>query len=1131
MSGKVEKSFYNYQVRLLAAFTILSLSIFLIIIYATLSRYFDRDFRKNLENQGAVIGRQLQEHLEFLQGQLGKYSLDPVFISNLRNNHRAARERVEALFPDSPEAVVYLGLFQQHDFLPSPPAGLNGFLDQAAEPDHPPGSPNYIIRAGPENEIFVIFKIPIDKKEDPPWLVMVNNLSLDGQFGKYPSPEEDLYLRTGEKLISLKKRTALPLPPVKNVIYKKGYPEMDADWPLTEGLAPVDLWPGLFIKAPTEPLVQKKSSIFLWMFFISCSVLFMSLVVTVLISRAVSEPLKNLVRQTAHIAEDPQGKTLLESELEYKEFAGLARAFNQVLNSLEDARRRLEKRASEELDLSRRKYSDLVENVTDYIFTHDLTGVFSYVNRAVSRELGYDKEAIVGLNVREIVVEKYQDDIGNYLNDVIGAGRAEGIMTLYDASGCVHHLAYRSILIQQEDLGPHIFGVANDITAKLLAERALKESESKYRSVVETSLSGICLIQEEKFVYVNPRLVEMLGYDRPESLLGEDFIDFVFPADRDQVIRKRVFKEMDPDSTRVHSFRLLSRENRALHVEVRGARLHYMGRPANVGNIIDIDDRVRAEQALLESKKTAEGLLEGVPVPSFVLDRNHRIIYWNRAMEELTGRSREEMIGGQNAWEIFYPHPRPLLADLILDKRNDLIQQYYGSKRIRPFPLIKNALEFEDLFQRLAGKPRQLYVLAAPIHDEQGEVVAVMETIQDTSSLIRLELYLFHILNAMPSALAATDESGQVTLWNEAMAKSAGVTRDEATGRDLCKLLAPFHLEGLPEKFNLALKGKNQNLGRLPVKSPLGKQYYWEIILYSLGDGPVKGVIFRADDVTRRVKMDEMMIQTEKMVSLGTLAAGVAHEINNPLAGILQGAQMARRRLDKSLPATRQLMNDFSLTPEETDKLDKYLTGSKVFNFLDGINESGRRAGRIVRDLLEFSRKQDLNITPHQLHGVMEQALNLALTDYDLKKKYDIKNIRLTKEFSPEIDLVPCDPQQIQQVVLNLVRNAAEAAVDDDPARRGREPSIRIKTSRENRFVKIEVTDNGPGIPESLRERVFEPFFTTKPVGKGTGLGLYISYGIIRKHGGTMEYYKNQNGESCFVFTIPLTAEDGPKII
>lgn len=189
--------------------------------------------------------------------------------------------------------------------------------------------------------------------------------------------------------------------------------------------------------------------------------------------------------------------------------------------------------------------------------------------------------------------------------------------------------------------------------------------------------------------------------------------------------------------------------------------------------------------------------------------------------------------------------------------------------------------------------------------------------------------------------------------------------------------------------------------------------------------------------------------------------------------------------------------------------------------FLDGINESGKRAARIVKDLLEFSRKQDLNITPHNLHEVMEQALNLALTDYDLKKKYDIKNIRLIKEYSPEVALVPCDPQQIQQVILNLVRNAAEAIIEDT-VRPVREPTIRLKTSKQDSFIMVEVADNGPGIPESLRERVFEPFFTTKPVGKGTGLGLYISYGIIRKHGGTMEYSKNQDGESCFVFTIPL---------
>lgn len=252
---------------------------------------------------------------------------------------------------------------------------------------------------------------------------------------------------------------------------------------------------------------------------------------------------------------------------------------------------------------------------------------------------------------------------------------------------------------------------------------------------------------------------------------------------------------------------------------------------------------------------------------------------------------------------------------MIIDKKHDLIEHYYGAKRIRPFPLIRDALEFEDLYPNLGGKTRQLYVLAAPIRDERGEIVAVMETIQDTSSLIRLELYLFHILNAMPSALAAADDSGKVTLWNEAMARAAGISRQEAVGKDLCELLAPFRIDGLRNRFRLALTGKNQNMGRLPIESANGEQCYWEVILYSLEEGPVKGVIFRADDVTRRVKLEEMMIQTEKMVSLGTLAAGVAHEINNPLAGILQGAQMARRRLDSGLHSTRRLMTEFFRSP------------------------------------------------------------------------------------------------------------------------------------------------------------------------------------------------------------------------
>lgn len=342
MSGEIKKSFYNYQVRILTTFTILSLTIFLIIIYATLSRYFDRDFHQNLENQSEMLGRQLQEHLGFIRGQLNKYCQQDSFINDIRNNYDVALERVQSLFADSPGAAAYLGLFSQNKYTP-PPAELAGLLASIIGLEGGAGSPGFIIMAGPENEIYALFKTRIESEDRALWVVLANNLSRDLQFIKFLGPDKDLYLKSGSSFLSLKNRTILPLPPETKIIFKKGYPEKETDWALSDGLASIEFRPDLFLKVSTESLRQKKSTIFLWMFFISCSVLLMSLVVTFLISRAVSEPLKNLVRQTAGIAEDPQGKTLLESELEYKEFAGLARAFNQVLQSLEDARRQLEK--------------------------------------------------------------------------------------------------------------------------------------------------------------------------------------------------------------------------------------------------------------------------------------------------------------------------------------------------------------------------------------------------------------------------------------------------------------------------------------------------------------------------------------------------------------------------------------------------------------------------------------------------------------------------------------------------------------------------------------------------------------------------------------------------------------------
>jgi signal transduction histidine kinase len=255
------------------------------------------------------------------------------------------------------------------------------------------------------------------------------------------------------------------------------------------------------------------------------------------------------------------------------------------------------------------------------------------------------------------------------------------------------------------------------------------------------------------------------------------------------------------------------------------------------------------------------------------------------------------------------------------------------------------------------------------------------------------------------------------------------------------------------------------------------------------------------------------------------LAAGVAHEINNPLGAMMQSAQMLQVVLDIQRPRVRQHLERLGLDPEG---LANYLQERGLWEYLDGIRDSGARAAKIVADLLNFSRRASSDAAPRDLNLLVKQALDLAVTDYDLKKKYDFRNIELSRDFGQDLPKIICDGQQIQQVVLNLVRNAAQAMAEEmDRADADKEekyrPRLTLRTSVSSGWVRLEVEDNGPGVPEALRERLFEPFFTTKAVGEGTGLGLWLCWSIVvERHKGRIWIEPGGDGGARFVVELPV---------
>ncbi len=388
------------------------------------------------------------------------------------------------------------------------------------------------------------------------------------------------------------------------------------------------------------------------------------------------------------------------------------------------------------------------------------------------------------------------------------------------------------------------------------------------------------------------------------------------------------------------------------------------------------------------------------------------------------------------------------------------------------------------------------------------------------NKLTEFQNYLNSIIDSMPSALIAIDEKLSITQWNTEAGRLSGTDNARAIGH-LLQDAFPF----LGQHMDLIGQALSEQRTKTRHNLPLmveDQEMRVELVVYPLQQTETRGAVIRLDDVTEQYRLEEVMVQTEKMMSVGGLAAGMAHEINNPLGAIVQNAQNVQRRLDPYLNRNRKDAAEFGL---DLTLMQQYLISRQVPQFLNNITESGLRASRIVNNMLQFSRDSGHWLQSYPIGQLMDQAINIALNDYNLKAGFSDHNLFVDQDFRAPLTEVPCVMTELEQVLLNLMKNAAQAIRERfETLNDIDEGIIQIRQYVEGDQCVIDVSDNGSGMDELTRKRIFEPFFTTKDVGVGTGLGLSVSFFIITNHHhGRMSVTSELGEGSCFTIRLPLT--------
>lgn len=432
-------------------------------------------------------------------------------------------------------------------------------------------------------------------------------------------------------------------------------------------------------------------------------------------------------------------------------------------------------------------------------------------------------------------------------------------------------------------------------------------------------------------------------------------------------------------------------------------------------------------------------------------------------------------------------------------------------------------------FRRADGEVRIGSLGLRVVRNEHGKALYLDGTLHDITDKERDEeqlrdtnAFIQSILDSMSSVVIGVDERLRITHCNKMAQDITSLHNDAMLGLPLVTVLPRMNFYEQGIRMALA-EQQMQSFSTRPYRQDDTIRQESVQVFPAIRKGR-RGAVIRVDDVTERVRLEELILQTEKMMSVGGLAAGMAHEINNPLAGILLGVQNIQRRLSPGLE--RNVLAALQ-TGCDIESIQEYMRQRGVSRLLQGIQDSGERAARIVSNMLSFARQSQSHHLAVSLPALLDKSIELASTDYDLKKKFDFKRIEIVREYADDVPEVPCSTTELEQVMLNLLRNAAQSLFSAETPPEA--PRIIVRLYRQDNHAILEVEDNGNGVDDKHKRQVFEPFFTTKQPGDGTGLGLSVSYFIVtRNHGGKIWLDTETKQGARFCIALPLTSNRVP---
>lgn len=614
------------------------------------------------------------------------------------------------------------------------------------------------------------------------------------------------------------------------------------------------------------------------------------------------------------------------------------------------------------------------------------------------------------------------------------------------------------------------------------AERLL-ESESRFHAFMgHTPAAAFIKDELGRYVYRNKRFEELLGL-KADAHLKTD-LDLL-PEESARALREADARVLvnDQPATAVEEF-FTPAGTRHHWLVSRFPMKDALGNRLLGGVAVEITDRILAEQALATERELLQAVLDNAQAGIAACDAAGRVTLFNRLMREFVGRPTHGM--SVTDWCAG-------LKLLSADSHLPLAPEAFPLCRALRGESVQHC---ELLVPSPSGQPRALLVNGRPITDNDGILQGAVVVAHDITARRQSEQQIRQqaaLLDAATDAIIVRDADNRITYWNQGSERLYGWSRAEAQGRVLHELLqtSPTDLQAILH----ALHQSGDWAGELRHRTKAGREVivasHWTLVRGDAGEPPLTLCI--NTDVTEKKKIEAQYLRAQRMESIGTLAGGIAHDLNNVLAPVLRTSQLLRIQVGKS--DCREL--------------------------IDSLEASAQRGANLVKQVLTFARGADGEkgeVQPKHLIREMHRMLRETLP----------RSIEVSVHIPADLWAVHGNATQIDQVLMNLCVNARDAMPDGGRLEIHAEnvtfqpgELVAHPGAKAGPYVALTVTDTGIGIPADIQERIFEPFFTTKELGKGTGLGLATVAGIVKGHGGFVNVYSEPGNGTRFRVYLP----------